>query len=434
MDANELRNFAWVVVQAEGNSLRSSASQVWRQNFGQPFNVDALKRAVKAEHAQKLQHVDAADLEVYANDQELTRMSGLVAELLAGGDEDDPLIVQFRPPTESVGAAATRFGAEAGSLEEMIMSNFNSLRLDLHTIKADQPKRRYLTPTAASGPAKEKYDDVLDGLQIRVETKNKPQSPGTRPIHLARLNFSWSLAQVAEEPESVAQGEKRGQTVADLGESTDTQDTVSPPEESFSASPVHHLETDKKLERTAYQPVLEFVSQLFPELNLQIVAEGKNLTSGNLFSVEAFTARRENPGQHGQLVTFITTIEGRSDIAAFAKNGTPTRRGVVFVIEIKTPRFNKASGCREAITQLLGLNIDNPLHSPPVLLTNLVNIHSVFFVAPLDQFPFYQIQEEQFHWFESALERVGELCVDHRRTHHFGRGPSPDVLQDGSSH
>jgi len=372
--------------------------------------------------------VAKAEVAVAAPDQQEAAKSVLVQAIrgLSIAQDAQQRALATGSVPDSVAAARMHLGAEA---VEEILFNMKSMRLDMHAIKADQPKRRYLTPTAASGPGKEKYNDVIDGLQIRVETK--PKNLVQRPA--VRLNFAWpSLAEVLEQPETGATEEKRGQTAADHGQSADAQDTAVPPEESDSALAVYPLETDKKLEQTAYQPVLEFVSRLFPELNVQIVAEGKNLTSGNLFSVEVFTVRKENPDKHGQPVTFITTIEGRSDIAAFDKNGITTRRGVEFVIEIKTLKFNKVCGCREAITQLLGLNIENSLHSPPVLLTNLVGIHSVFFVAPLDAFPFYHIQEEQFQWFELALERVRGLCAEHRRTHHFGRGPSPDVFEDGS--
>jgi len=94
------RIFAWVVVQEEGTDVLSPASQVWKssQHPDLPFDIDALKNAVKAEFALRLQHVDAADQKVYAANQEQIE-DLLVHQAPAGATRDNPLVVKYPPPS-----------------------------------------------------------------------------------------------------------------------------------------------------------------------------------------------------------------------------------------------------------------------------------------------------------------------------------------------
>mmetsp|Transcript_57972 Transcript_57972/g.136396 ORF Transcript_57972/g.136396 Transcript_57972/m.136396 type:complete len:431 (-) Transcript_57972:167-1459(-) len=131
------RNFAWVAVQAEGGDVLSAASQVWKQYPDRPFNIDALKKAVKVEFAPDLDHASVAKIKVYAGDEELPRLSALVEDQAAGQDEDHPLVVKYPPPPPgavgSVGAPATHPGSEAGvgekrTLDNVIQTELTSLR------------------------------------------------------------------------------------------------------------------------------------------------------------------------------------------------------------------------------------------------------------------------------------------------------------------
>ena len=87
-----------MVTQAEGNDGSiSQPSQVWKQYQDRPFNIDALKKAVKAEFPNQLQRVDASQLKVFADDQELTTVDALVAEQTAGSTVDNPLRITYPP-------------------------------------------------------------------------------------------------------------------------------------------------------------------------------------------------------------------------------------------------------------------------------------------------------------------------------------------------
>lgn len=183
------------------------------------------------------------------------------------------------------------------------------------------------------------------------------------------------------------------------------------------------------LESQCYEPVQAYVSSAFPDLDVKIVSEGESLPHKLLFSEDAFTSRREKPEDvHGQDVIHITNIQGRADIAAFEKGGEG-RSYVKFAIEMKSP--NRAKNAeREAITQLLGLNIANPYNSPPVVLSNAVMTHRVFYVERLADFPFFGIVQANVTSLRCALWLVRDLITRKACTAHFGRGPSPTSSQE----
>ena len=102
-----------------------------------------------------------------------------------------------------------------------------------------------------------------------------------------------------------------------------------------------------------------------------------------------------------------------------------------FAIEIKTVdgmRLSK-SGCqREAMIQLIGLNASNERNSPPVVLTNLVGIHSVLFLE-LTSEPTkpvkYRVCEQKCMTFAAAVHFAMTKCDEASVTGDFSRPPSP---------
>ncbi len=75
-----------------GQGNPSAPLQIWAQHTERPFTIDALKKEVKAEFAQRLRDVDSADLKVFANGQEL-QPGLLVASQAMGQDYWQPLVV-----------------------------------------------------------------------------------------------------------------------------------------------------------------------------------------------------------------------------------------------------------------------------------------------------------------------------------------------------
>ncbi len=194
--------------------------------------------------------------------------------------------------------------------------------------------------------------------------------------------------------------------------------------DSASEGGTSHSKKKDPQERDCYEPVRAYVAKIFPDLNVQIVSEGQNLHRGLLFSENAFTSRSDKPNIHGQEVIHITNIQGRTDIAAF--DGPKLQRSSVkFAIEMKTQKGMRNGAENEAITQLLGLNISNAYLSPPVVLSNAVKTHRVFYVEELDGFPFFRIVSGTFDTLRQALWMVNFLLSKPGCTMHFGRGPTP---------
>lgn len=78
----------WYRTQQMGSDTLSAPARAWNEHADRAFDVDAMKDGVKAKEAVKLQHVDASGLSVYANNQEVTNMGDLVANLPGEGEAD----------------------------------------------------------------------------------------------------------------------------------------------------------------------------------------------------------------------------------------------------------------------------------------------------------------------------------------------------------
>lgn len=292
----------------------------------------------------------------------------------------------------------------------------SSIRTTLHVL---QESIRYvhetLTPTEARTVKASQYQQLLDKMQLGVRSLQEDELAKLgEPDGWGSFDFVWPK----EDLDSVREDADAAGTWA----SADDFDTGSPLPDSAS-DPVSSKSEHKSKEKVCYEPVRSYVSTCFKDLDVRIVTEGQGLDNGLLFSEKAFTSRKENPEVHGQKVLHITNIHGRTDIAAFEKRGSQ-RSNVKFAIEMKTPSTMRHAE-REVITQLLGLNISNAYHSPPVILSNAVLVHEVFFVEGLDEFPYFGIVRGKCKSLRQALWVVQGLIRRPGCTMHLGRGPSP---------
>lgn len=168
-------------------------------------------------------------------------------------------------------------------------------------------------------------------------------------------------------------------------------------------------------------------------LVLPQVGNGNRCDSGFLYRERAYTLRQTEDAK-GEPVVYIHTIRGRSDVAV-TNMGVPEpghiRRFMVkFVLEIKTPKdlVKQAKGCvREAVMQLIGLNLANHRSSPAVILTNLVQNHRVYWLDRVSQTPLlFQICYLSFASLgdavDEAIRRSWPLTTTSRR---FGSAPTP---------
>lgn len=92
------------------------------------------------------------------------------------------------------------------------------------------------------------------------------------------------------------------------------------------------------LERTSYEPVLNFLSRL--GLYAEDVSEGQNCIDKLLYNSDIYTPRNENPLEvRGQRVFHCHRVQGRTDLVVLRtrRHGGPIIRNMVeFAIEIKT--------------------------------------------------------------------------------------------------
>jgi len=291
------------------------------------------------------------------------------------------------------------------------------MRTTLHVMnEAIRYVHETLTPTEARTAKSLQYKQLLEKMQLKVRTMRTDEvsSIGEPPDHWLQFSFVWS---------------KELDSIAEAAQSTGTEGSpeereTSPLPDSASDDGTSKSKKNDRQERQCYEPVRAYVADMFPTLDVRVVAEGQELDHGLLFSEKAFTSRQLKPDTHrGQDVVHITNIHGRTDIAAFDGRGCQ-RSNVKFAIEMKTQNAMKNAE-REAITQLLGLNIRNPYYSPPVVLSNAVQTHRVFFVEELDAFPFFGIVQGDFDSLRHALWMVAYLLSKPGCTTHLGRGPTP---------
>jgi hypothetical protein len=197
-----------------------------------------------------------------------------------------------------------------------------------------------------------------------------------------------------------------------------------------------------QLEPRSYAPLCDYLRGL--EFDAVVVGNGQNLPNKILYSVQAFSMRKEK-NVHGQKVFYVKTIEGLTDLVVLDSRGKPgqvTRERVKFAIEVKLPTELKdnstnadgseCAGTKEkisqsVITQLLGLNMRNPYNAPPVLLTNLCRSNFVYYITEHEVHPWFRIARQQCSTFLAGLQFVEGILKHNRCTGDFGRPCSPDM-------
>ena len=103
-----------------------------------------------------------------------------------------------------------------------------------------------------------------------------------------------------------------------------------------------------------------------------------------------------------------------------------------YFIEIKRAEdFVEEDALREAVAQLIGGNVSNYFHSPPVLLTNLNDQHYVLYIT-IDGNPAinlrFKLNVLRMPTFGVAAAFAEERTAEfHTVTLHMGRRPSPPV-------
>jgi hypothetical protein len=122
-------------------------------------------------------------------------------------------------------------------------------------------------------------------------------------------------------------------------------------------------------------------------------------------------------------------MQGKSDVVVVTSDRYLLSPVIVkFAIEIKKPATS-SSGYKEAICQLLGLNIGNPAIRPLVVLTDLVLLNETFELFPEEEpdgATKYALKRLKFQSFADAVtyaDAVAALKLP--GLFEFCRGPSP---------
>eukprot|EP00657_Telonema_sp_P-1_P012417 TRINITY_DN896_c0_g1_i6.p1 TRINITY_DN896_c0_g1~~TRINITY_DN896_c0_g1_i6.p1 ORF type:complete len:419 (+),score=57.20 TRINITY_DN896_c0_g1_i6:83-1339(+) len=238
--------------------------------------------------------------------------------------------------------ALTRLATEVVSLRKELLAKDQANRLQLHEIAEKLPTVVVGFVVNASDATNEpaKAIALLNALCLRDQATLLEKSPYSLP-----LNVKWD-----------------------------------PLSFTFSAG---QEETD------SYPFVLEYIQKCKIDRHAYDVGYGTRLSEGLLFNVPVYTLRT-HADQHGGVI-LMNRLQGRTDLVVLNEGERPLGPGehilrfmVDVCIEIKTPDvFAKSSShCeKEAMLQLVGMNVNNAYSTPAVLLSNLARTHIVYFLV-----------------------------------------------------
>jgi hypothetical protein len=196
----------------------------------------------------------------------------------------------------------------------------------------------------------------------------------------------------------------------------------------------HVKNQDKELEISSYDPLKAYLVGM--DRNVHIVGNGQNLPHGLLFSTNVFTLRPKLGVPSAKLrlthqePKYKIEIVGRTDLIVLKNSQSLlTRTNMLYGIEVKTATGMKhlEKSLREAVLQLLGVNVDNQYSSPPILLTNLDKVHYVVFISARScEELHFDLNIRKYDSIAKALwdfekNICNRICV----THYFGSPPTP---------
>ena len=175
----------------------------------------------------------------------------------------------------------------------------------------------------------------------------------------------------------------------------------------------------KALEASSYAPFQAFLLSIGE--NPLIVADGQQLPCGFLYDVLVYSKPNRTNRQRGELrmtgvePRYVFNLSGRTDIVVLLPDKTNvSRMNTRYVIEIKTKIPDTSEALREAYLQLVGLSVENGCTSPPVLLTDLNNIHYVLY---------FELPDRVKRRFKLCIEQHPNLLLCIRRCRVLARRP-----------
>jgi hypothetical protein len=311
--------------------------------------------------------------------------------------------------------------------EEKQQEQARALAMDMSVLKNKFPAgvvSVVVTPSQASARP-DAASSLFDTLQLNrqpVVADDKyslPKDCGDQEKW--RFRWAWTEGKKQLEIRKANKGGEAGGSDDDEGNQDDDDNVTE-------ARDIVDSFTKDELEITSYNPVVSFLEGL--GLFGRNVGNGQNLPAGNLFNQDIWTLRKEGPDVRSQRVYHRHTVTGRTDVVVLSQDskGTIDRWMVKFAIEVKTVegmKKSKTGSKTEAIVQLIGLNASNSARSPPVILTNLAQTHSVLYLDLVREVPVqYSVMEQSCDSFAAAVHFAMDKC-EQQITDEFSRPPSP---------
>lgn len=189
----------------------------------------------------------------------------------------------------------------------------------------------------------------------------------------------------------------------------------------------------KQDEKEGYPPLIQHLGQ--HGFKLTDVSSGSRLVDNELFDVFVWSLRHLDgvPGQKPE-VQYRCRIHGRTDLLSWSAGGQDSSGDIMdwmadYAIEVKKTLAGRVDlSEREALLQLIGLNVANQHKAPPVVLTDLVSTHFVYSLRKIrGELLQFVLTKRQFRSVLSAVHFARRLAQDPRRVGlaaDFGRGPT----------
>ena len=293
-------------------------------------------------------------------------------------------------------------------LTELVTIGIQGLRMTLHEIQESTPKgieTRHLTPSTAS-----QNEPTTTALLRALGLNPDPRQPPPPMYALTGDGGEWVFTFTWPMTAGAGAGDAGGR--------------------------------DRALESASYPHVVQFLQGV--GCCAYCVAEGERLTGSdkNLFKTDIYTLRPKNPTIHGQPVHKIHTVSGRTDIVVLTRDYMTEGHTkiepwmVKILIEVKTmdamKRSTSRKPCRrEAAIQLVGINAANYRRSPPVIMTNLANVHYVLYIVRVEGVAHeYNIIDQECKDFASAVHFALKIADRECVTVDFSRRATPEPEPD----
>lgn len=170
-------------------------------------------------------------------------------------------------------------------------------------------------------------------------------------------------------------------------------------------------------------------------ISASIVSEGQDLPDKLLFREELWTLKKNvslrsiDLRKSGEESVFRYIVLGRTDLVRTNLASNPLgKRNNRYFIEIRKGAIAEEA-LREAVIQLIGGNASNTFHSPPVVLTNLNDLHYVLYITLMGDPTVdlvFDLNVVKMPSFGTALAVVETQTSEMKSvTMHLGRKPTP---------